>query len=734
MSWTAAPNGLEHRENRQSSIVSMPEGFTGTDILTIYIDREGNIWVGSENAGAAVLRRPPFSTIGKRDGLADDQVRSLLQDAQGDLWFGTGSGLTRLQQGVFSTTAVAQGLASNEILALAGESADTLWVGTPDGLSHLQHGRIETLTASDGLPDDNIRSLLLARDSTLWIGTSHGLASLPQADPARAKSIHTYTQADGLGSNVIGSLLEDADGSLWVGTLNGLSHLVHGQIRNYAAADGLSSVIVTALGKDRRGNLWIGTNSGGLFTFQGGKITHVGNTADETGGRLAGTIYGIVADDTQHVWLSSSTGVYRIASSDLEALSSGRKSPTEIAIDHFDVADGLRLHDFASGGHPEALLTSQGLLWFATQKGASVADTHNPTLNRPAPPVSIENITIDDSAVVPEDKNGEASFQVPAGHARLSFHYAGLSFATPSKIRYRYQLEHFDHNWIDAGVRRTAFYTNISPGRYTFRVQASMNGADWSSTTAAVAFTIAPHYYQTWWFYTLLGILMSLIAWQLYLYRLRQVELRFHAVLAERGRIAREIHDTLAQDIVGISVQLELVSRLMTVSADKAKAQLQETKALVRKSLAGARSSIWDLRSSTSGQGGDLPTRLRDTAKQITRDSSIALQLKIGGTYRAFPQTTEDELLRIAQEAITNAVRHATPKTIAVSLNYHANGARLEVHDDGRGFVMENRKSGPEGHYGIRGMHERAERAKATLEIQSAPGSGTTVIAEAPQD
>jgi signal transduction histidine kinase len=217
----------------------------------------------------------------------------------------------------------------------------------------------------------------------------------------------------------------------------------------------------------------------------------------------------------------------------------------------------------------------------------------------------------------------------------------------------------------------------------------------------------------------------------LYLYRLRQVELRFDAVLSERGRIAREIHDTLAQDIVGISVQLELVSRLMTLSLEAAKEQLQQTRVLVRRSLTQARSSIWDLRSSGSG---DLPSRLRDAAKELTRDTGITLRLDIGGTYRAFNQTVEDELLRIAQEAITNAVRHASATTIDVSLNYHATGARLEVHDDGRGFIMTGSKSGPAGHYGIRGMHERAERAHGMLEIQSSPGSGTTVIAETPQN
>ena len=725
--------GVEFYSQGGFSMSLEQEGFKGGEVLSLSSDREGNLWLGSANAGMATLRRLPFATLGTREGLPTDPVRSLLA-VNNEVWLGTAAGLSHLQSPArtpdFSTLTTAQGLASDEILALApAATPDSLWVGTPDGLSYLEHGRAITLTASDGLPDDNIRSLLLGHDAdhhaSLWIGTSHGLAILPQADPAQAKSIRTYTQVDGLGSNVIGSLLEDSDGSLWIGTFNGLSHLDHGQIHTYAARDGLTSPIVTALARES-GTLWIGTSGGGLFAYENGSIHAAGTIPDITAGRLPAIVYAIVEDGTAHLWISSSSGIYRVGTADLQAVARGQRTAARVAIEHFDVSDGLRLQDCASGGHPEAALTAQGLLWFATQKGASVVDTHD-TLRHAAPPVSIENVTVDDMT---QEQPANEAFHVPAGHTRLAFHYAGISLATPAKVRYRYQLEHFDREWIEAGTRRTAYYTNIPPGRYTFRVLASINGSDWSASTAAVEFTIAPHYYQTWWFYTLLLLACALIIWQLYLYRLRQVELRFHAVLAERGRIAREIHDTLAQDIVGISVQLELVSRLMTLSVEKAKSQLQETRTLVRKSLEQARSSIWDLRSSAAG---DLPTRLRDAAKQITGDSGIALRLDIGGTYRAFSQAIEDELLRIAQEAITNAVRHATPGRIEVMLNYHAKGARLEIHDDGCGFVPSGEKSGPAGHYGIRGMHERADRARGTLEIRSSPGEGTTVIAEAPQ-
>jgi signal transduction histidine kinase/ligand-binding sensor domain-containing protein len=702
VSWIATPEGLLHQENGRSLLVPMPEGFTGSDVLTVYTDREGNIWVGSENAGAAILRRPTFNTIGRREGLAADQVRSLFQDATGDLWFGTSAGLTRLHEGQFSDFTVAQALASNEVIALAGAGAEDLWVGTPDGLSHLQHDRINTLTASDGLPDDDIRSLLEARDHTLWIGTTHGLAQLKPG--SGTPSIRTWTTADGLPSNVIGSLLEDADGSLWVGTRGGLAQLRDGSIRSITG--GFQSTIITALGRDVGGTLWIGTGGGGVYTLEPNQALHRMGP-----GILPDTVYGILDDGHGQIWMSSADGIYRFDRSKSVAT-------------RFDVSDGLRINDCSSGGHPEAIRSSDRRLLFATGKGVSMVDPAELPVHPQPPPVALEGVLIDDAAAPIN-----ASIRVPAGHERIALHYAGLSFTAPSKVRYRYRLEPFDQGWIDAGSRRTAFYTNIPPGKYRFLVLASSDGSTWSASAAEVGLVIAPHYYQTWWFYSLLGALVGLFAWQLYLYRVRQVELRFHAVLAERGRIAREIHDTLAQDIVAISVQLDLISRLMTLSIDKAREQLIATRELVRKSLAEARSSIWDLRSQSSAST-DLPARLREVTRQVVGDAPLKLSLEITGTYRAAKPELEDELLRIAQEAVTNAVRHGGPQTIDVSLSYDARGVSLRVHDDGRGFVVDGR-SGPPGHYGIRGMHERAHRAQAQLTVDSAPGAGTTVVAEA---
>jgi signal transduction histidine kinase len=319
---------------------------------------------------------------------------------------------------------------------------------------------------------------------------------------------------------------------------------------------------------------------------------------------------------------------------------------------------------------------------------------------------------------------------VPPGYSRISFDYTGLSFAAPQKIRFQYNLEGFDHNWVDAGVRRTAYYTNLPPGKYRFRVRARNNDGFWSENDADVALRLEPHFYQTYWFGGLLFVCAALLAWFVYHWRVREVEARFGAVLQERNRIAREIHDTLAQGFAGVSVQLEIVSRLMSTSTETAREHLDQARALVRKSLADARSSIWELRSQ-SNESEDLAARFSKMASQVAGSGPPKLELQVRGTYRPLKPKMEHELLKIAQEAVTNAVRHANAERIQVELAFDGGKLRMTIADDGRGFTGEANSSGPDGHFGLRGMRERAEQIDADLKVESAAGKGTIVSVEA---
>jgi hypothetical protein len=380
----------------------------------------------------------------------------------------------------------------------------------------------------------------------------------------------------------------------------------------------------------------------------------------------------------------------------------------------------MRINE-CSSGHPAAIRTPDGTLWFATLRGITVTNPEHQQENRLPPPVVIENVTIDDQPAPSTD-----SISLGPSHTRLSLHYAGLSFVAPARVRYRYRLDGFDPRWIDAGARRVAYYTNIPPGHYTFRVLAANNDGVWNQSGATLEIRVLPHTWQTWWFRTLLGLAVLLIGYQIYGMRVRNVELRFNAVLAERTRIAREIHDTLAQDIVGISVQLELVSRLLGSSIEAARTQLDTARSLVKSSLTEARSSIWNLRSATAG-ADDLPARINRAVTPAAANGPAKLRFQVRGTYRAAPPAVEDQLLRVSQEAVNNAVHHSGASMIDVTLGYDTQAVELSVDDDGRGFTYDPAGFVPGGHFGLQGMQERAAEIGGVLRIDTQPAQGTRI-------
>jgi two-component sensor histidine kinase len=378
----------------------------------------------------------------------------------------------------------------------------------------------------------------------------------------------------------------------------------------------------------------------------------------------------------------------------------------------------------SGGGHPAGWKSSDGKLWFSTIKGIAMIDPANIQTNREVPPVVIEEVRVDDRSV-----NAGSEIKLEPDTTRLDFYFSALSFVAPDKVRFKYKLEGFDPDWIEGGTRRAAFYTNLRPGAYSFRVIAANNDGVWNQQGATVQFYLKPHFYQTIWFYALLVLAGALLIWQLYRLRVGRMRAQFDAVLAERTRIAREIHDNLAQEMLGISVQLEVVARTMPPNAEVAKSHLDRVRMLVRHGIAEARRYVWDLRSQAL-DNADLPTALSETARRLTAETNIEAQVQVSGTFRPLPRDVEDNLLRIGQEAINNAVSHAHPEHVFINLTFDARGVLLSVRDDGSGFdqVSVNRN----GHFGLVGMRERAERIGAELNIVSTPGSGTEIRVDVP--
>ena len=724
--WVGTNGGLARWCGEKVQVLPATDPLAGASVLSLFEDREGNLWAGTETDGLQVLRDTRFHNIGTREGLSSDATSTVVEDSAGKMWVGTdGGSLNVLRRsisipGATTTYAVRDVLLSNVILSLAASKSGDLWVGTPDGLNRIRGSAVDSFTSADGLPDDFIRSLLVDTDGSLWIGTRRGLAHWTFAGGGNnamrlAARKETYTQANGLGSDLVGAMARDSKGSLWIATFAGLSRLKDGKIVNYTTANGLSSNVVTALLPRAGGTLLVGTQDHGWNLWEGEKLSAVKDSV------LKDTSVRAILDDGQnHLWFATGKGIARC---------DGTKTVDCAHWIEFGAADGLRSRETAINSHPSAWRSRDGYLWFATPKGLVEVDPAHFPVNTVPPPVVVERFAVDD--VDAPLRGADFRLRVHAGHNHFQFDYAGLSFVAPQKVRYRYMLDGFDHEWTDAGARRVAYYTNIPPGKYTFRVQAANNDGVWNLQGTALQFELLPHFYQTIWFYLLLTIAAAALVATLLKRRLLHAEREFKAVLGERSRIAREIHDTLAQGYVGISVQLEVVTELLRHNkVDAATRQLDTTRTHVREGLAEARQSIWALRSQDSGEK-TLPVRLRRVTERADGHGTEA-KFSVFGAYRPLSPGIEREILRVAQEAIHNVEKHAGAQHLSVRLDYGPAEIALEVRDDGRGFAMSEEAASAPGHYGFTGMRERAAAIGGTLEVISEPGSGTSVRLHAP--
>ncbi len=501
--WVATERGVFRLEGDQLQAFSPGSSLAVNRVLSMYEDREGDLWLGTDSGGLHVLRDQKFTTYSTADGLSGNFVRCVFQSANGALWIGTdGAGLNRRTSTGFVHLSTAEGLSSNVILSLAGGPGDDLWIGTPNGLNLLHQsranqgranqGRVQKFTSAEGLPDDFIRSLYTDHDGSLWIGTGHGLAHLAGG------KFTSFSSMDGLGSDLIGAILRS--GPLWIGTSAGLSQLQGGAFTNYTVHQGLSNDTVTAIARDGAGALWLGTNGGGLNRRSKDGAIRAFPWSSQG---LPGTIYGMLEDAAGRLWLSSKTGIFRVSIAELNAYASG--TAHAVTVQAYGTADGMNIRECSGGGHPAAWKLADGSLWFATLDGVSVIDPAHAPENRVPPPVEIEKVLVDD-----QERSLDGDLVIKPGANRLEFQYAGLSFVAPQKVEYRYRLEGFDRGWIEAGSRRAAFYTNLPPGHYRFRVLAANNDGVWNTAGASFGLRLMPHYYQTWWFYSALALALLL--------------------------------------------------------------------------------------------------------------------------------------------------------------------------------------------------------------------------------
>ena len=513
------------------------------------------------------------------------------------------------------------------------------------------------------------------------------------------------------------SAITDGSGRIWIGFADGsLVAYEAGKFRTYSREDGLPAGGVASISEDRAGAIWVGTTTG-LSRFENDRFASL----TSRNGLPVNNVSAIVEDDQGYIWFGVTSGIIRLKPSEFDKAVADPAYHAQYIL--YDMSDGLPGVPMSVRGRPTVARGLDGTLWFVTSNGLAVIDPRQPKKGRLPPPVRVERIIADERTldVVPQ-------LQLDPLTSRVQIEYTGLSFTVPSKVRFRYKLEGFDSNWVDAGTRRQAFYTNLSPRRYRFRVIAENDGV-WNEAGAVLDFSIKPAFYQTDWFRATCAIAFGLVMVAAWRFRVRQVHRRFGLVLTERTRMAREIHDTLLQGLVGIGLRFDSLSCI--TEGEPLRKEFERLRDQIETSIREARQSIWDLRSPML-QTSTLVSALQEAGESMTHGSGVRFELSVTGTPLAKGSRVEEVLLRIGHEAISNAVRHAQATRIRMELCYDEGSVTLRVTDDGRGFDFDGPLHTVEERWGLASMQERAQQIRAQFRIMSTPVAGTTVEVIAP--
>jgi signal transduction histidine kinase/ligand-binding sensor domain-containing protein len=717
-------------------------------------DRNGGLWIGTNGHGLLHMYQGRTDVFAQSDGLSGDVIESesLFEDREGNIWVATLDGLDRFRDFAVPTISAKQGLSIAVVGSVLAARDGSVWLGTRDGLNRWNDGQITIYRKRSGLPDDAVESLYQDEGGRLWISTNGGVVYFengrfsPVAVPGRfvssivgdtAGNLWIGHESKGLfrllGSSVVQQipwaklgpgdyasvlLVDTPRGGIWLGfRAGGVVHVKDGQVlASYTSADGLGEGHVGGLRLDQDGTLWAAT-LGGLTRVNHGRV----NTLTSKNGLPCDAVHWMMEDDDRSIWLYTNCGLVRIARTELDAWAGDSKRKIQAAV--FDSSDGVRSYPGTTGYNPGVAKTADGRLWFLPRDGVSVIDPRHLSVNKLRPPVHVEQIIAD-------RKTHEASsnLRLPPLVRDLEIDYTALSLVAPEKNRFRVKLEGRDPDWQDAGNRRQAFYNDLPPRNYRFRVMASNNSGVWNEAGAAFDFSIAPAYYQTAWFRASIAAAILALLWGLYRYRLHQIAreftVRMEERVGERTRLARDLHDTLLQGFQGLMLRLQAVDDLLPPG--EAKEELEQTLDRADHVVTESRKAVHDLRLSTTVTN-DLPRAVRAMGDELSSEDSTTFGFLLEGHVQELHPIVRDEVYRITREALRNAFSHAQAHHIEAEIIYAENLLRLRIRDDGAGIAPAILEDGRPGHYGLPGMRERAAEIGAKLDIWSGIGTGTEI-------
>ena len=670
------------------------------DVLrALHEDRHGNIWVGADSGLYRLTPRrvTTLTEVGRS--------RVMASTPDGSTWIGTAGDLLRIRGGSMTVYGPSRGLPERGVTALSVDSAGMLWVATSHHVATFEDERLVPLELPASPPLADIRAVGATSQGVVWIyDDAEGLFTWDR------RRLHRFTSPAELVGRRVRCLYVDHADAVWMSFTGGNVLVVKpdGTSQLHHLPD--SHALVNTIYEDSQGTVWLGGTQG-ISRFTKDRVATVGQN------RLPGyAVFSILQDDARNLWLGGALGVARMTQQEFE--SAAALPNYEPRYQLYDASDGLAGMPVWFGT-PSAVRTA-GELWFVTTGGVTVIDPLRHHTELAAPEVHIDNVAANGRRVL---LNTQLEFSPDVRNVLLE--YSVPTLTAPTKVTFRHRLIGVDTDWIDAGSRREVSYANLTPGSYRFDVVAVSSDHAWSESSASLLFSIRPMFYQTRWFYGACLVTLALMSWLVWRMRVRQLRRQFSVIVAERARMSREIHDTLLQGMVAVALQLDVMAAMASPSAQPLGGSLVRLRKLVEGYIRETRDAIFDLRAPQSE--GDFVTLLEATGGRIVSATSVQFDVGVHGTSRPLVASVSRQLLQVAREAITNAVRHAQPRRVHVELHYRSDAILLRIADDGHGFDVDRVAQNSNSHFGLLTMRERVQQIGGAIEVRSSPGMGTYV-------
>ena len=752
------------REDEHWHRYRIPQHQAKLFVTTLAEEPDGTIWAGSAGGGLLQFGEGKFTFVPVGSGMAGNLVEALLVDREGKLWAGTDQGLNRLQRKSLFALGQNEGLGFGAVHGMAEVSPGVIWaVKASDGIYRWNGRSFSRLNAAGlSLHDSQINTLLLAHDGVCWVAGANGLLRYkdPVAAAAEAKLFELpgenilalaedragilwagtqqgkvwwlregkWIEQDVLSlTNAITAILPVADGSVWISTDGAGLFRFTGQTpeEHLGQPEGLASDDIRALHLDAQGTLWIGTAGGGLSRWREHRVS----TFTTREGLPDNTILQILEDDLHRLWLGTSRGIVCVSKSQLESPPAGKNSAVYPKF--------VGLTEECTGGFcPAGLKTKSGLLWFSTTKGAVVVAPNTLAVETPMPTVVLEEILVDG---VPDVSHAAAELNIAPGKHRMEFRYTGLCFDSPEAIRFRYKLEGWDTDWVDAGTSRTAIYNFVPPGKYRFRVIACSSDGIWPASGAELTLTFQRHFWQSWWFIGLaffvilaaVGSAVRLVEKRRMQSRLNQVE-QERALDVERTRIAQDLHDEMGAKLCRISFLSEHARR-----GDIPPTDLLEQIASISDDSREVLKSLDEIVWAVNPQNDTLEhvaSYIGQYAQDYFQVTGIECEVNSPALLPPYPVSSQmrHHLFLAVREALTNVLKHSGATKVKAFLDYGDSRFEITVEDNGKGFDpadVQTPTDSPvsDSGNGLPNMNRRLADMGGHCRVESTPGRGTTV-------